>query len=205
MFYLDPTMLDKIVYNPLFNVHNLPIDAKIIFLFLKGSKLAGQLVYIDSFYIFQGIDNNLWKKDSGDYLNQKAVSLMLQQSNASLAGYIMYKKKMFFDKLADFVKMMAPNFTKKSAFIGKTIDIQNKRVHNSKKEDYLTTILPYKLKRGSYKLDPYFMAVISAICGYSSERINLFRLALNKLIFPDKESQQIVYVYMEVQRLERVQ
>lgn len=192
---LDPTMLPQIIYNPLFDISNLRIDAKIIFIFLKGSELAGNLVYIDSFYMYQGSENNLWKKDSGDFISKKAVSLMLQQPDANLAGYIISKKKLFFDTLASFVKITAKDFIKKSSFVGTTVGTLNKKVYPSKKEDYLTTILPYKLKRGEYNLDPYFIAVISAICGYSSERINLLRLAFYKLIFPDKESQQIVFLY----------
>lgn len=192
---LDPTMLDGIIKRPQFNVSKLPLDARVIFLFLRGSGLAGKLVFIDSFYIYQGNENNLWKKDAGDYINQKAVSIMLQQNDASLAGYIMHKKKLFFDRLADFVKIMASNFTKKAAFEGQTLDVKNKIVTPSKKTDYLTTILPFKLIKGDYNLKPNFMAVIAAITGYSRERMNLLRLAFNKLIFPDKHSQQIVYIY----------
>lgn len=73
--------------------------------------------------------------------------------------------------------------------------MKDKIVYPSEKMDFLTTIFNYKLLNGEYTLNPYFTAVISSICGYSTERINLLRLALNKLIFPDKDSQQIVLIY----------
>lgn len=83
---IEPTNYKEFVESPYFDVDKLNTEAKTVILFLNKSNLAGNIVFIDSFYIYQGDENYLWKKDSGNYLNQKAVAIMLQQEDPSVAG-----------------------------------------------------------------------------------------------------------------------
>lgn len=50
----ETTGLKAIIDNPKFDPEKLNLDSRVIFKFLKKADLAGNLVFIDSFYIYQG-------------------------------------------------------------------------------------------------------------------------------------------------------
>lgn len=201
----DPTFLEENFNQVKLSTEGLTPPAKALMTFIKYFSLNQNCIYLDQFYFIDPSsdilwERILWERDNGSRINQMIKHYFLNaETDKKLVSYALSNVKELTGKLSSYLKVSGNHENNKVGFTNVALDIEKRTVHKHEKSNYITNLFTVPLQENTVRLSADFRQVISALCGYSSERINLLRLAFRHLIFPSYNIQQIVFLYGGVQ------